>query len=94
MMDGFSHRGAVRKLTLSRQIPSDTFQPAIACLLSNGLSASMDDCEAFLMIASNLHMGLFSYRVIENGGPKDPPSAYDCYQFLDALASLKTMFQI
>ena len=84
MMDGFSHRGAVRKLTLSRQIPSDTFQPAIACLLSNGLSAIMDDCEAFLMIASNIgtDMGLFTYRVIENGGPKDSPCAYDCYKFL------------
>ena len=84
MMDGFSHRGAVRKLTLSRQIPSDTFQPAIACLLSNGLSAIMDNCEAFLVIASNIgtHMGLFTYRVIENGCPKDSPCAYCCYQFL------------
>ena len=82
MMDGFSHRGAVRKLTLSRQIPSDTFQPAIACLLSNGLSAILDDCEAFLMIASMHRYGVVHISRNWKWWPQRSPSAYNCYQFL------------
>ena len=48
--------------------------PTGHCMLPqqcNSLSAILDDCEAFLMIALNIgtDMRLFTYRIIENGGP-------------------------